>query len=55
MSIDNARTPRLRRAYRHSVQVLDRQGIAPWQAVGSVLVIGAVAAWLLNAYLSIRR
>ncbi|MEU7640925.1 hypothetical protein AB0C11_33490 [Streptomyces sp. NPDC039016] len=55
MSINNARLPRVRRVIRDSVQALDRQGIAPWQAVGSVLVTGAVTAWLVNAYLSIRR
>ncbi|ANZ13454.1 membrane protein [Streptomyces noursei ATCC 11455] len=55
MLLNDAQFPRLRRAFRHPLQVLDREGIPPWQAVGALLVVGAVAAWLIDVYLSIRR
>ncbi|MFE0190711.1 hypothetical protein [Streptomyces sp. NPDC058989] len=55
MLFNKARFPRLRWALRHPFQALDRQGIAPWQAVGTVLVTGAVTGWLVNVYFSVRR
>lgn len=55
MWFNSARLPRLRWALRHPFQVLDRQGIAPWQAVGAFVVIGGGTAWLVNLYFSIRR
>ncbi|MEW1659745.1 hypothetical protein [Streptomyces sp. NPDC093707] len=51
----NAPCPRLRWAVRHPFKALDRQGIAPWQAIAAALVSGGVTTWLVDVYLSMRR
>lgn len=50
-----ARLPRLRWAIRHPLKALDRQGVPPWLAFVTLFGTASVTAWLLSAYVSIRR